>query len=130
MATTSRASKRKIGQLRKKGVEVEVFSPDENGRVPLGELTSHLGQRGIQHLLIEGGSRIFTAAWEAGEVDKFMLFFAPLLLGGKNAPGLFGGRGAERPSEGLPVFGLRTLRSGRDVMLEGYTRPPGTRFLL
>ena len=124
IATTSKAPREKILQLERMGIQVEIFSPDEKGRVSLGALIDNLGTRGIQHMLIEGGSRLFTTAWEEKAVDKFLLFIAPLLLGGTQAPGLFGGTGVSSPAEGISVKGLLLKRSDQDLLLEGYVSDP------
>ena len=126
LATTDRAPKRKIRQLESKGIGVEVFRPDRSGKVPLGRLLSRLGKRGMQHVLLEGGSGIYTTALKAGEVDKLLLFVAPLLLGGKEAPSLFDGIGFSSPKKALAVRDLRWRRSDRDLMLEAYCSGPGT----
>jgi diaminohydroxyphosphoribosylaminopyrimidine deaminase/5-amino-6-(5-phosphoribosylamino)uracil reductase len=83
-----------------------------------------LGRRGIQDVLLEGGSQLYTAALEANEVDKLVMFMAPLLLGGDEAPGLFGGKGFGSPARGRVVHSLRWRRSDRDLMLEAYLSGP------
>jgi len=118
IATTGRAPPRKVAILGERGVEVEVFPADGQGRVPLGPVLNLLGKRGVQHLLVEGGSKLFTTAIQEGAVDRFLLFVAPLLLGGTRAPGLFGGRGVERPDLGASLQVIRTARSGRDLLIE------------
>ncbi len=120
LATTDRAPKRKIRELERRGIRVEVFRPDRSGRVPVGRLLRRLAKAGNQHVLVEGGSGIFTAFLSAGEVDKLLLFVAPLLLGGKEAPGLFEGTGFAGPQEALRVHGLHGTRSDRDLLLEAY----------
>jgi len=127
LATTDRAPKKKIRQLEAKGIRVEVFRPDRSGRVPLGTLLRRLGKRGMQHVLLEGGSGVYTTALKAGEVDRLLLFVAPLLLGGKDAPSLFDGIGFPNPKKGLPLRDLRWRRSDRDLMLEAYCSGPGER---
>lgn len=126
LATTHRAPKRKIRELERRGVEVEVFPPDRTGRVPLPSLLRRLGKRGMQHVLVEGGSGLYTTALEADEVDKLLLFIAPLLLGGREAPGLFGGVGFPSPEKGHIVHGLEWRRSDRDLVLEAYCSSPKT----
>jgi len=120
LATTQRAPKRKIRALEKRGVRVEVFPPDRKGRVPFGTLLRRLAGEGVQHVLLEGGSGVYTTALEAKEVDKLMLFIAPLLLGGAEAPGLFGGRGLPSPERGRWLRSLQCRRSDRDLLLEAY----------
>jgi diaminohydroxyphosphoribosylaminopyrimidine deaminase/5-amino-6-(5-phosphoribosylamino)uracil reductase len=120
LATTQRAPKRKIHALEKRGVRVEVFAPDRKGRVPLGMVLRRLAGKGVQHVLLEGGSGLYTTALEAKEVDKLMLFIAPLLLGGAEAPGLFGGKGLPSPERGRWLHSLQCRRSDRDLLLEAY----------
>jgi diaminohydroxyphosphoribosylaminopyrimidine deaminase/5-amino-6-(5-phosphoribosylamino)uracil reductase len=120
LATTDRASKRRILQLERRGIRVEVFRPDRSGRVPVGRLLRRLAEEGNQHVLVEGGAGIFTAFLSAGEVDKLLLFVAPLLLGGKEAPGLFEGAGFASPQGALRVRELHWRQSDRDLLLEAY----------
>jgi diaminohydroxyphosphoribosylaminopyrimidine deaminase/5-amino-6-(5-phosphoribosylamino)uracil reductase len=120
LATTNRAPKRKIRDLEEMGVRVEVFRPDRSGRVPVGALLRRLGGLEMQHVLLEGGAGIYTAALDAEEVDKLLLFVAPLLVGGEDAPTLFDGDGFRSPGQGLPVHDLQWRRSDRDLMLEAY----------
>jgi len=124
VSTTHRAPKKKVAALAEKGVGVEVFAPNRTGRVPIGPLLRRLGKRGIQDVLVEGGSELYTTALEANEVDKLVMFMAPLLLGGDEAPGLFGGKGFASPAKGRFVHGLQWTRSDRDLMLEAYLSGP------
>lgn len=118
VATTDRAQADKVAALRARGVQVELFSPDRTGRVPLGDLLRRLAKREIQHVLVEGGRDVFTTVLEEGEGDRLLLFVAPILLGGKDAPGILAGRGAESPQEATRVFDVRCRRSGQDLLLE------------
>jgi len=124
VATTHRAPKRKVAALAEKGVGVEFFAPNRTGRVPLGPLLRRLGKRGVQNVLVEGGSELYTTALETNEADKLVMFIAPLLLGGNEAPGLFGGKGLASPAKGRIVHSLQWRRSDRDLMLEAYLSVP------
>jgi diaminohydroxyphosphoribosylaminopyrimidine deaminase/5-amino-6-(5-phosphoribosylamino)uracil reductase len=55
---------------------------DPSGRVSLPRALEVLAARGIQSLLVEGGSAIHGAFIAAGLVDRVALFLAPRLLGG------------------------------------------------
>ncbi|MEW6440918.1 MAG: bifunctional diaminohydroxyphosphoribosylaminopyrimidine deaminase/5-amino-6-(5-phosphoribosylamino)uracil reductase RibD [bacterium] len=127
VATTEQAPAEKVRLLRDRGIGVEVFAPDRKGRVPLAALLSRLGQREVQHLLIEGGGEVHTAALEEKVADKLMLFVAPLLLGGREAPSFFSGQGADDPARAYAVREMRALKSDRDILLEGYLGPVPTR---
>lgn len=53
-----------------------------------------LAVKGIDSILLEGGAETAAAAFEAGIVDKIRFYMAPILIGGKDAPGAIGGTGA------------------------------------
>jgi diaminohydroxyphosphoribosylaminopyrimidine deaminase/5-amino-6-(5-phosphoribosylamino)uracil reductase len=60
----------------------------------LGPLLDELGGLGHIQLLVEGGAHVAHAFHEAGLVDRYVLYLAPALFGGSDAPGLFAGPGA------------------------------------
>ncbi len=124
LATTKNAPTKKITQLKNRGILVKPFSPDRNGLIPFSSLMRYLGKKEILNLLIEGGSQIYTTALESREVDKFMLFLAPLLLGGIEAPALFGGKGVKSPDRGYTFDKLTFRKSDHDILLEGYLARP------
>jgi len=61
----------------------------------LGELLDALGRENHLQLLVEGGATVAHAFHEAGLVDRYVLYLAPALFGGDDAPGLFSGAGAK-----------------------------------
>jgi len=98
-----------------------------HGRICLEHLLKHLGEREIASVMIEGGEGIFTSAVEEGIVDKFLLFVAPLLVGGKTAPSLLAGAGVEEIGQALRLSRLRIEQLGDDLLIEGYrSRREGT----
>jgi diaminohydroxyphosphoribosylaminopyrimidine deaminase / 5-amino-6-(5-phosphoribosylamino)uracil reductase len=60
----------------------------------LGDILDDLGARGILQLLVEGGATVAGAFHRAGLVDRYVVYLAPALFGGDDAPGLFTGAGA------------------------------------
>jgi len=60
----------------------------------LGEVLDELGRRGVLQLLVEGGAGVAHAFHEAGLVDRYVVYLAPVLFGGDDARGLFAGPGA------------------------------------
>ncbi len=61
---------------------------------PLEHVLDSLGQRGVLQLMVEGGATVAHAFHDAGLVDRYVLYTAPILLGGDDGPGLFAGLGA------------------------------------
>jgi diaminohydroxyphosphoribosylaminopyrimidine deaminase/5-amino-6-(5-phosphoribosylamino)uracil reductase len=75
-----------------------------------------LGERGICHVLVEGGPRIAASFAELGLVDRLVLYLAPKLIGG-DAPGLFA-TGVKTLSEAWQLEIAAVDRVGDDVRIE------------
>jgi diaminohydroxyphosphoribosylaminopyrimidine deaminase / 5-amino-6-(5-phosphoribosylamino)uracil reductase len=98
------------------GAEVLVLDePGDSGRVPLDPLMHALGKRDIQDVLIEGGPTVAWAAVEEGVVDRFVLYLAPKLIGGRDATGILGGEGIASISDAFPVRITGVERIADDV---------------
>lgn len=109
----------KAEALRKKGVEVVfVDRPLESGG--LEAVLAELGRREITGLLVEGGGRLETSFIERRLADKIVLTLSPKLIGGRNAPGLFGGEGVGKVRAALKLKSLEAFGLGDDLILEGY----------
>jgi len=116
--TTAGAPAAKELALRKKGVEV-VRIPGGGGCVNLPRALAWLGGRGVASLLVEGGSRLHTAMIEQRLGDRLFLVISPKLVGGRDAPSVFEGRGIGKMSEALGLRSLSSFAIGQDVVLEG-----------
>jgi len=113
------ASREKALALTSAGVEV--LAPRDGTKTwDLAGVLAELGRREIASLLVEGGSRVFTAFLEARLADKAVLTLAPRLAGGTAAPGLFGGPGVDRISKALSLRRMRSLTIEDDLIVEGY----------
>lgn len=118
IATTAGASPERLEALRQAGAEVLVVN--EGPRVELAKLVRILGKQEITSLLIEGGAGVHGSALAAGIVDKVVWFIAPKIIGGQEAPGPVGGRGAGDLSEAAELERVKVSRMGPDFCIEGY----------
>jgi diaminohydroxyphosphoribosylaminopyrimidine deaminase/5-amino-6-(5-phosphoribosylamino)uracil reductase len=109
----------KVRALEARGVEV-LFPAGEARTWPLDLVLSELGRREIASLLVEGGSRLFTAFVENGLADKAVLSYAPRLVGGVDAPGFIGGKGAAKVGEAPALKRVHLFSIEDDIILEGY----------
>lgn len=91
--TTSRTSISQLETLRANGVEVFV---DDMPRVDLGKMMETLGKLGVKRLMVEGGGTINFELLRLGLVDELMIYIAPMIFGGDNAPTLASGFGLVR----------------------------------
>ena len=83
----------------------------------LKSILRDLAQRGVQHVLIEGGGRTHGEAFKTGLVDRIVFYIAPVLLGGDVAA--IGGIGKMNISLANPSF----KKIGPDLRIEAEVLP-------
>lgn len=115
VATTETAPEERRAAWRRAGAEILVLDDAGSGLIPLEQLMAELGKRDVQHVLLEGGP---TLAWDAvdhGLVDEVVVFVAPILVGGSEAPSVLMGGGV--PGIGAAMrLEIRTVeRLGDDL---------------
>jgi diaminohydroxyphosphoribosylaminopyrimidine deaminase/5-amino-6-(5-phosphoribosylamino)uracil reductase len=119
IATTDQMDQSKEDELVRMGVCV-LRTPQKNRRVDLENLMIQLGERGIDSVLIEGGSELSYSCLMEGVVDKVMTYIAPKILGGKNAKTPVGGIGLSKMSDAMPLYGIKVTSLDEDILVEGY----------
>jgi diaminohydroxyphosphoribosylaminopyrimidine deaminase / 5-amino-6-(5-phosphoribosylamino)uracil reductase len=87
-----------------------VRCPDDS----LGGALRYLGTAEVQSLLLEGGASLHAAAWDAGMIDRILLFVAPRVLGPEGVP-VFAGR----PVATAALHDVRVEPCGDDVLIQG-----------
>jgi diaminohydroxyphosphoribosylaminopyrimidine deaminase/5-amino-6-(5-phosphoribosylamino)uracil reductase len=102
VATTPLAPPERRAEWAEAGAEVVVYEA-EGGGVPLAQLVGDLGKRDVQGLLLEGGPTLAFAAVEEGLVDTAIVYLAPKLIGGIEAPTVLGGRGFAPIGAAVPL---------------------------
>jgi len=115
VVTTEGAPRRRRRAWRAAGAEVVVLDDAGSSLVPLGALLSELGKREVQRVLVEGGP---TLAWELVArdlVDEVVLFFAPILVGGQDAPSILMGGGIPTIAEPVRLEVVEVSPIGRDI---------------
>jgi diaminohydroxyphosphoribosylaminopyrimidine deaminase/5-amino-6-(5-phosphoribosylamino)uracil reductase len=117
--TRKQASPKKMKTLTKRGIKV-VPLPHSRTMINLKEALSWLGSNEISSVLVEGGSHLLTSIFDEKLADKIFLTVSPKLVGGKDAPSLYGGRGVGTIEESLQVKWTRTFPIGEDTIFEGY----------
>jgi len=100
------------------GSELELLSG------PLEEELARLADDGVQSLLLEGGPTLAGGFLRAGLIDKLLLFVAPKLVGGDDAPPLFSGPAVGRLSDAIPATRLACEQVGEDLLVTAYLREP------
>ena len=119
IATTEVMPAERHQSLMAGGVEV-LMLPAEDGCVSLTALLAMLGQRQVTSLLVEGGGTVLGSFFAHGLVDKVLVFLAPLIIGGRDAPTPVGGTGVACIAEAWRLERVRVRQLGPDVLISGY----------
>ena len=113
----------KVSQLQKLGITVLNLPERSTSRVDLRKLMEHLGERGIDSVLLEGGGDLNDSALRAGIVNEVRAFIAPKIFGGA-AKSPAQGTGVERPAEAFPMELIGIEHFGEDIMLRYIVHAP------
>lgn len=116
--TTEKASEARRAQLTERGIQVIV-----SGKGPQVDLRSglrRLGELGISSLLVEGGGRLNGSLLNGKLVDEVVLFMAPKIIGGLNAPGTFVFDGFELMKDAVVLNDITVEQIGDNVCISGY----------
>lgn len=84
----------------------------------LGGVLDDLGGRDVLQVLVEGGATVAGAFHRAGLVDRYVVYLAPALFGGDDAPGLFSGAGAATMSDVWRGRITRVTTLGDDIRVD------------
>ncbi|MEK4252572.1 bifunctional diaminohydroxyphosphoribosylaminopyrimidine deaminase/5-amino-6-(5-phosphoribosylamino)uracil reductase RibD [Ureibacillus sp. FSL K6-2830] len=84
IVTTTGADPIKIAELKKKNVHFIYCSKNEKG-ICLDEMLEQLYKHGITDVLVEGGGEINASFIRAGLVNKYIIYIAPKILGGRHS---------------------------------------------
>jgi len=115
VGSTSAGNRRTADTLRARGADVITTFKKHD----LKGILSALALRGIQSVLLEGGSKLQASAWDEDVVDYVQLYVAPVALGPRGVP-LFEGR--HWPLSSLIDSSVEVL--GPDTLIEGYVHRP------
>jgi len=88
-------------------------------RVKLSPLLKTLAEMEIAHLLVEGGGTVIADFFENRLVDRILWFIAPKLIGGKEAPTSFEGKGFPKLSQAISFKKVKARKVGEDLLIEG-----------
>ncbi len=121
LVTTKFASDTKIEAIKQKGVEV-IVTPTNDKWVDLIYLMGVLGERGIDSILLEGGSTLNYSALDKGIVDKVITFISPKIFGGTSGKTPVGGVGIKHVKDSIMLTDTEVIRFDEDIMIEGYIK--------
>ncbi|MCK9152499.1 2,5-diamino-6-(ribosylamino)-4(3H)-pyrimidinone 5'-phosphate reductase [Methanobacterium alcaliphilum] len=114
IAVSKKAPLKKIQKLKEKA-EVMIMG---NERVDLLELMRKLKNKGINTLMLEGGSTLNFSMIENGLVDEVRICIAPMIVGGVNAKTLVDGEGFDFMKDAAKLKLKNSYDLGKDFILE------------
>jgi len=120
IATTSRCSVARRKLFAKKGAQVLTL-PSSSGHVSVKALFNELGRMGLLHVMCEGGGELAFSLIDAGLVDEYLFFVAPLVMGGRSSVPAVAGKGWSLESAPRLRF-VGCDRVGDDMVLRATPR--------
>jgi diaminohydroxyphosphoribosylaminopyrimidine deaminase/5-amino-6-(5-phosphoribosylamino)uracil reductase len=91
-----------------------------DGRVDLEQVLGELHARGIRSVLAEGGSVVHAELIRRSLWQKMLLFIAPMIIGGADAPSIFSGEAVSRLTDAYRFRFDRVEVVGPDLMIVAY----------
>ncbi len=85
------------------------------------KLLEELYKKGIISVLVEGGSEVLGSFIDAKLVDKIYAFFAPKILGGKDAKTSVGGKGVFNVQEAINLSNVSFKKFDDNFLITGYS---------
>jgi diaminohydroxyphosphoribosylaminopyrimidine deaminase/5-amino-6-(5-phosphoribosylamino)uracil reductase len=111
--------------LQRAGCEVLIM-PASQGRPQITSLLEELGRRRMTNILVEGGSQVLGAFFDAGQIDEVHVYIAPILMGGQQAPTPIAGSGVHSVDDALQLDSWSCRALDRDYVIEGRRRSAAT----
>jgi diaminohydroxyphosphoribosylaminopyrimidine deaminase/5-amino-6-(5-phosphoribosylamino)uracil reductase len=114
--TTNLCSAKWRRSLTMQGISV-IIGSQKKGRVDLRAALKALGKRNVTSLLVEGGGELLGSFFDARLVDKVTLFYAPMVIGGRDAISAVAGEGVVKVKNAVRLKDCHWRRIGKDEML-------------
>ncbi|MEE2957951.1 MAG: bifunctional diaminohydroxyphosphoribosylaminopyrimidine deaminase/5-amino-6-(5-phosphoribosylamino)uracil reductase RibD [Actinomycetota bacterium] len=92
--------------------------PADEHHGEIGDLLDRLGAEGVLQVLVEGGAEVAGRFHRAGLVDRYVVYFAPALLGGDDGRALMAGPGVPTMSDVWRGRIASVIRLGDDVRMD------------
>lgn len=116
---TSCAHGRHMKPYLDKGCElIEVPSASRERGVDLKALMAKLGERGIDSILLEGGSTLNFSALKSGIVNRVQAYAAPKIFGGSGAKSPVGGMGFAEVADCIRLKNTHISMFDGDILIE------------
>jgi diaminohydroxyphosphoribosylaminopyrimidine deaminase/5-amino-6-(5-phosphoribosylamino)uracil reductase len=99
------------------GVRQSSAAFDANPRLDLLWLLRKLGSENVTNLLVEGGGEVIASFLLNGLAQRVVFFYAPKILGGRDARKAVGGEGVTQLSDAIQLDDVEWEKVGDDLMM-------------
>ncbi len=128
VVVSKNAPKKRVAALAKKVKVILVPAANsklktENSKLPLPWLLQTLGAENVTSLLVEGGGEVNASFLLGGLAQRVAFFYAPKILGGRDARKGVAGDGAASLAEALQLDEVKWRRLGADLFLTARIQP-------
>ena len=96
---------------------IVIVVPARRGRVDLRVALQELGGMELTSVLVEGGSELLGSLFDARLVDKTVVFYAPVIIGGRDAVTAVAGEGVPRVTKAIRLVDCRCRPIGKNELV-------------
>ena len=121
IVVTRAASARKVAALSQRTRVLVATGRD--GKINLRWLLKKLGSENMTSLLVEGGGEVNASFLLEGLAQRVVFFYAPKILGGRDAIKAVGGEGILKMSDAIRLRDVEWRRLGPDLLLTARLAP-------
>jgi diaminohydroxyphosphoribosylaminopyrimidine deaminase/5-amino-6-(5-phosphoribosylamino)uracil reductase len=122
VVVSAEADPARVSGLERAGVTVLSAEGPGDGDLVRSGLRALSEQMEVSDLLLEGGPRLAGAFLDAEQIDRLLIFVAPIVVGSGEAPGVIEGSGAKRIAEATRAVSCSHLQVGDDLLLDARLR--------
>jgi diaminohydroxyphosphoribosylaminopyrimidine deaminase / 5-amino-6-(5-phosphoribosylamino)uracil reductase len=115
IVVSPRAPKNRVAALMKR-VDVIVV-PSTKSQIDLRQLLKKLGAENVTSLLVEGGGKVNASFLLGGFAQRVAFFYAPKILGGRDARRGVAGEGAKSLNDVVQLREIEWRKLGEDLLL-------------
>jgi len=113
--TGNKAPGPKMQKFRGKNINVHVFNTE---KINIEQVLQYLAEQKIISVLVEGGGEVIGSFADSGFINEVYAFYAPILVGGKESPAIFG-EGVKDIKDAMRIRNPKTKKFGDNFLIYG-----------
>jgi diaminohydroxyphosphoribosylaminopyrimidine deaminase/5-amino-6-(5-phosphoribosylamino)uracil reductase len=111
-----------FSDTRKSPVIMEAPLSGRGKKIDLGKMLKKFAKMNITSILVEGGGELIAGLIKKNLVDRFLVFIAPKIIGGRDAKTAVEGSGIEKIKDAVRLKKMSVRRFKYDILIEGQVR--------